>query len=639
MLKKISLLFGILLLASCNNIIEEKNISDTEAPAIFDNETQAISDTENPTTPEIISATAAIGFSISLQWSASTDNVGVTEYTIYRDNVEIATKTNLIYSDTGLSAGTSYSYSVSAIDAAGNKSDLSIAVSENTHDSESFSGVGLGINLGGLKDYTPSWAFVDRMKYARDWIPYNSGTSNFSSGAEVPDSFYDEWGYPNSVPFDPDGSGPIQPQAVRTLLFRGFDNYPAGTYTLIFEGTGSIELSYDGQGVFTKKNIDNSFEITSPSTAGLMLTITESDILDPITNIRVIMPGFENNYEEQIFHPLFLERLEGFEVIRFMDWGRTNGSDIVTWTEVSTPQHFSQNRTSGVSPYYMIALSNRLNADPWICIPHKADDAYIQALADLIDTELDPSRKVYIEYSNELWNNGFWQTHDIRDFGLTAGLAENSTYAGLYYQAKRSAEIFKIFEDTITLSRLVRVIAGQAANSWLAAQVLDELYNTYSSEADVYAIAPYFGGSIAGEIIDNGEDDSISIDEILNRTEASIYTSTAVWTENSKILADTYNIPLIAYEGGQHMVGVGEDANNETVTNKIIAANRDPRMKDLYLEMFAVWELNGGSLFTVFNNIAIPSKWGSWGILEYQNQPIEDAPKYDAIRQYIDQTN
>ena len=58
-------------------------------------------------------------------------------------------------------------------------------------------------------------------------------------------------------------------------------------------------------------------------------------------------------------------------------------------------------------------------------------------------------------------------------------------------------------------------------------------------------------------------------------------------------------------------------------------------MKDLYLQMFALWELNGGSLFTPFNNIAIPSKWGSWGMLEYQNQPISDAPKYDAIREYL----
>ncbi len=78
--------------------------------------------------------------------------------------------------------------------------------------------------------------------------------------------------YPKSVPFDPDGTGPIQPQGVRTLLFRGADSYPTGTYTLIFEGTGSIELSYDGQGVFTEDDIANSFEITTPSSAGTMLS-------------------------------------------------------------------------------------------------------------------------------------------------------------------------------------------------------------------------------------------------------------------------------------------------------------------------------------------------------------------------------
>ncbi len=95
----------------------------------------------------------------------------MTEYKIYRDGVAIATKSNLIYFDTGLSADTTYSYSVSAIDAAGNESSLSVKVSETTFESEIFTGAGLAVNLGHIKEYTPSWAFVDRMKYTKDWIP------------------------------------------------------------------------------------------------------------------------------------------------------------------------------------------------------------------------------------------------------------------------------------------------------------------------------------------------------------------------------------------------------------------------------------------------------------------------------------
>lgn len=494
----------------------------------------------------------------------------------------------------------------------------------------------VGINLGSIKNYTPSWAFVDRMKFAKEWIPYDHGSYDFSSGEDVPDSFYDDDGYPLVVPFDIDGDGPIEPQAVRTLLFRDFENYPSGEYTLLFDGTGTIELDYDADGVFTDSGVEHTFEISTPSTSGLLLSITESSEDDPITNIRVIMPGYKENYDTQIFHDTFLERLEGFEVIRFMDWGHTNNSEVVSWSEVITPSYYTQDSDSGVAPHYMIELANRLDADPWICIPHKADDTYVQELANLIDTELDSSRKVYIEYSNELWNFGFSQTGDIQQLGIDEGLSSSETYARLYYHAKRSAEIFTIFEDTIGLDRLVRVIAGQAANSWIGSKVLESLYDTYNSEADVYAIAPYFGGGVAGDIIDDGDEDTITIDEIIELVRESIYSNSAVWIEDNKELADLYDIPMVSYEGGQHLVGVGTDVDNTTMNEKLIAANRDSSMKDLYIEMYHIWEQKGGALFTFFNNIEIPTKWGSWGILEYQDQPEDEAPKYSAVREIID---
>jgi hypothetical protein len=57
-----------------------------------------------------------------LAWSASTDNIGVTGYQVKRNGNTVATVATLAYTDSGLTASTTYSYSVVAVDAAGNTS-------------------------------------------------------------------------------------------------------------------------------------------------------------------------------------------------------------------------------------------------------------------------------------------------------------------------------------------------------------------------------------------------------------------------------------------------------------------------------------------------------------------------------------
>lgn len=79
-------------------------------------------DTQPPTVPTSLSATAISSSQIDLSWNPSTDNLGVTGYRVYRDNVVVATVAATTYSDTNLSASTTYSYQVSALDAAGNES-------------------------------------------------------------------------------------------------------------------------------------------------------------------------------------------------------------------------------------------------------------------------------------------------------------------------------------------------------------------------------------------------------------------------------------------------------------------------------------------------------------------------------------
>jgi len=110
-------------LAGCNGVGEAETSNATgNTPA----------DTTPPSPPTGLTAAAAGSTGANLSWSASTDNVGVTGYTVRRNGVQVATPATTSYADTGLSAATTYSYTVAARDAAGNISPNSASVSVTT---------------------------------------------------------------------------------------------------------------------------------------------------------------------------------------------------------------------------------------------------------------------------------------------------------------------------------------------------------------------------------------------------------------------------------------------------------------------------------------------------------------------------
>lgn len=89
-------------------------------------------DTTAPSVPTGLSATAVSSSQIDLSWTASTDNVAVTQYNVYRDNSLITSVSGTTHSDTGLNASTTYAYVVSALDAASNQSARSATSSATT---------------------------------------------------------------------------------------------------------------------------------------------------------------------------------------------------------------------------------------------------------------------------------------------------------------------------------------------------------------------------------------------------------------------------------------------------------------------------------------------------------------------------
>jgi len=94
--------------------------------------TQSLADTQAPSIPANLAANVVSDSQIDLSWSASTDNIGVAGYRVYRDGALAATPTGTLVSLTGLAPGTLYSFTVSALDAAGNASAQSAALSAKT---------------------------------------------------------------------------------------------------------------------------------------------------------------------------------------------------------------------------------------------------------------------------------------------------------------------------------------------------------------------------------------------------------------------------------------------------------------------------------------------------------------------------
>jgi len=104
--------------------------SDFSAPFLF--RTLPAPDTEPPSRPQNLSSPSQTGTTISLTWSASTDNVGVVLYSVYRDDVNVASVGSASFTDEGLMPGTSHTYEVSAEDAAGNESARSLPLTVMT---------------------------------------------------------------------------------------------------------------------------------------------------------------------------------------------------------------------------------------------------------------------------------------------------------------------------------------------------------------------------------------------------------------------------------------------------------------------------------------------------------------------------
>jgi hypothetical protein len=471
----------------------------------------------------------------------------------------------------------------------------------------------LGINLSGARDWNTELPFVDVFHLARSWVSQREGA---------------DWGQGPAL--DLDGRGWIkslgQGCSADALMCTIADGrFPQGQYVCLYEGSGAVEMmnvarivsSRPGRIVFEPRRDGKGFA----------LRINATDPSDYIRDIRVIMPGFEDSYAEQVFNPSFLERWKSFRAFRFMDWMATNGSTVAEWDD--RPKVDDAVWTvKGVPLEIMIELCDRTGIDPWFCMPHRATDDYVRRFARQVDEGLDRSRKAYVEYSNEIWNGIFEQSTYASDEGTRLGLGADRFQASLLYGSRRSVEIFGIWEREFGgADRLVRVMASQAANSRVSEQKLG--FEDAYEKCDALAIAPYFGLCPSPTSTPSAQDvGQWPVGRVLDYLEGTALPEAIGWMRASKAVADRYGVDLIAYEAGQHAVGIQGGENVDAATSVFQAANRDARMGTIYRRYLDAWKRAGGGLCAIYSSVSAWSKWGSWGLLEYYD---DETPKFRAV--------
>lgn len=485
-----------------------------------------------------------------------------------------------------------------------------------------------GINLTAVEYYSTEFVFTDIFQQSREWIVHNQGTNiPWNSGLIVPAN---ENGYPLEIPYD---DGVNLPQTVRTVLFTNSENhYPTGTYRLVVSGMGQVRLWGSANGTY--QTPINVLVPVNDASDRIIIEIDESLAEDPITDIKFILPDYVNTYQTQQFTNEILQFLSNFQSIRFMDWLETNFSEITNWSDRTSKDYFTQTKDTGVAWEYIIDICNASQKDAWINIPHRATEDYINQLALLFRDYLDPNLKIYLEYSNEIWNYSFPQFSEVAAFGEALGYTGQDGEQARKYTAKRSADIFHLFESVFNDdTRLIKVIPGRAAGGTTSNSIIEyfnnSFYNPNQVTADALAIAPYFGNGVGNYIGDNGLTETITIPEILELMEDALLIAFDRMDVNKNV-ADNHDLELIAYEAGQHLVATGANRNDNVLTAKLIETNTTEDMGDMYCDYFNYWyNTTQGGVMSIFSSHRVNTRFGSWGIKERMDE--ESTPKYDAL--------
>jgi hypothetical protein len=512
----------------------------------------------------------------------------------------------------------------------------------------------VGMNLENVVDWSPAWTFTDAFKASRPWISHAFNTQTWATSwdpAAAPVLDLDADGDVRSLKTWTQG-GVTMRQFAGTLLFRGLGGgYAGGTYRAEWDGTGVVTFGMDAvvtaRGRTAAGRSYADLRVT-PTDDGIYLRIEETSPTDPVRDVNVWMPDWNGRSfvgerwqpgaPFSPFHPLFLERLGPFDTLRFMGMQETNTSEIVSWSQrrdatdsrqgsgpEGTP---SEPIVNGISLEYMVQLANDLDADPWFNMPHMADDTFVRNFATYVRDHLEPGRTAYVEWANELWNFGW-------GFEASAWVAERAQAENLdpddgqwIVTGREAKRDFDIWSDVFAGQgeRIVRVAAGQAANSWIVEQVTAHMGGAF----DAIALAPYITFTDAQRA---SYTSATTVDRVLADAWTNVATALE-WTRDHAALAARLStqtgrpIRLVAYEGGPHL-----DGRSAAYQDAFYAATNDPRMGDVYRAYLEGLDAAGLDLYVdfQFTGLAGAAPWGDFAKLHRMDEPLATAHRYNAV--------
>lgn len=549
----------------------------------------------------------------------------------------------------------------------------------------------LGSNLAGWSDYGTEQPFLDLFKSSRNWIPQAPGVWDTGERAALD---LDANGWPRSLPVAT--STTVRYRSLATLLVVGADLNgvrQGGEHVVLYDGEGTLTYSLGGAKIAARSRPGRDVINVDPNQgAGVQISITATDpngTGNYLRNIRVVPAGTVCDDDAlalcladndpacarsacqsteaalqagRVFHPNFLRTQVYYRALRYMQPQSANVIDSLLpqqteWASRNTLSSARWNGQAGTPPEVIPALSNQLHSDPWVNMPHRASDDYMRQFARLMRDQLAPDRKIYVEYANEIWNTAFsagaWveaQAQLAWPGGVDSGYTKRINWYG-----KRTAEMCDIWktEWANESGRVVCVLGAQIANAWTSRAALDCALWTAGRPCqkhgiDAIAIAPYFGhyiGATTAQVQVDGWllDADGGLGKLFTELQSGgvlaggpaggALAQTREWVRLHMVDARARNLKLLAYEGGQHLVGVGNVLNDTGITNLFVSANRDARMKALYTQLLNDWQGQGGDLFMNFQGIGQPSRYGSWGVLENMLQTT--SPKYEALLDFI----
>lgn len=358
--------------------------------------------------------------------------------------------------------------------------------------------------------------------------------------------------------------------------------------------------------------------------------------VDPSNYIRNIDCREAGSTTTSSFAPEFTNSLQGFKLIRFMKWqtdavelnagntGQAFSAPTITWATRNKPGDGDFNKKDGVPVELEVELANQVGADPFFSMPWNADDDYITQFATYVRDHLAAGRVAYVENSNEVWNWGYYVTHQAAAEGAAEGL-DGSTGGSFQQATERSAEktkhVMQIWSTVFSgqMNRLVRVFSFQHVQPFYGEMGLKMLQGS----VDAYATAPYWS-------MHQSDYTGQSADDILNTVLPAQITSALNFATQNKALAQKYGVRYITYEAGQDVVL----PNNLALWTQV---ERDPRMHDLYKTYLTQWQTNIGDMLTLFNLTGVMSSADGYGMVDYAGEPVSLAatPKMQAVREFL----